>query len=95
MKCNDTTRINQRATEHPIQLPPADRAGCTKLRRWREAKGYDGHQAAAYLGVSQATYYRYEAGFIFNIQKANRIVEMTHGKVRYRDLIGGFNPEYA
>ena len=82
-------------TEAPLLLPDTDSKGRTALRRWREDRNLDHHQAAARLGVSVATYYRYEAGGVFNIRKANAIVSMTRGKVRYRDLNGGFKPEYA
>ena len=94
-KPQDSTPVDQRAIERPMQLPDVDRAGCTALRRWREKRGYNQNRMARMLGVSVATYYRYEAGNILNIQRANAIVEATHGAVRYRDLIGGFKPEYA
>jgi transcriptional regulator with XRE-family HTH domain len=82
-------------TEMPIELPDVDDEGFTALRRWREDSGITYQQAADMLGVSVATYYRYETGFQLNVHKANRIVRMTHGAVRYRDLVGGFIPEYA
>jgi len=82
-------------TDKPLALPDVDDNGFTALRRWRLARHISHQQAANRLGVSVATYYRYEQGFNFNMQKANEIVRMTNGLVRYRDLIGGFIPEYA
>lgn len=82
-------------TEKPIQLPALDENGFTPLRRWREDHDMTHKQAARTIGVSVATYYRYEAGFHLNLRKANEIVRMTRGAVRYRDLIADFHPEYA
>jgi DNA-binding XRE family transcriptional regulator len=82
-------------TERPLMLPDLDENGFTPLRRWREDHGVTYQDAAEKIGVSNATYFRYEAGQHINMFKANEIVEMTHGAVRYRDLIADFNPEYA
>ena len=82
-------------TEKPLDLPAVDGNGFTALRRWRLSHHISHERAASLVGVSIATYYRYEQGFNFNMQKANEIVRMTNGEVRYRDLIGGFIPEYA
>jgi predicted transcriptional regulator len=82
-------------TERPLNLPDLDENGHTPLRRWREDHNMSHKDAAARLGVSCATFYRYEAGHHINMFKANEIVEMTRGAIRYRDLIADFNPEYA
>jgi len=81
--------------ERSIQLPDVDENGFTPLRKWRESVGMDHKRAAEFIGVSVATYYRYEAGMKLNMRKANEIVHMTGGKVRYRDLVANFIPEYA
>ena len=82
-------------TIRPIDLPDVDRAGYTSMARWRHRHSMTSKRAAEYLGVSVATYYRYEAGFRVNMNKANAIVRLTNGEVRYRDIVGNFIPEYA
>jgi DNA-binding XRE family transcriptional regulator len=82
-------------TERPLNLPDLDEDGFTPLRRWREDHNMSHQEAARRLGVSCATFYRYEAGHHLSMWKANEIVEMTSGAIRYRDLIADFNPEYA
>jgi transcriptional regulator with XRE-family HTH domain len=82
-------------TDMPLMLPDVDEDGHTALWRWRDMRGYSHQQVANYLGVSTATYYRYEAGMNLSMRKANVIVKLTRGAVRYRDLIADFNPEYA
>jgi len=84
------------ACEHPRWLPDVDENDMTPLRQWRE-KHFQGNPkaAAAFFGVSQATLYRYESGNLASMDKVNRIVQATGGQLRYRDLIGGFNPEFA
>jgi DNA-binding XRE family transcriptional regulator len=82
-------------TELPTILPDIDENGFTPLRRWREEHHMNHRRAAELIGVSIATYYRYEAGFSFNMKKANERVRMTRGAVRYRDLIKNFKPEYS
>jgi len=84
-------------TELPAAFPPVDENGDTAIKRWREQRGYDCKQAAALLGMSLATFYRYQAGTFgaAGLHKATVIVQITNGKVRYRDLIEGFKPEYA
>ena len=84
-----------RLTETPLNLLDVDADGFTPLRRWRESSGLTHVQVAERVGVSIATYYRYEHGFNFNMKKANRIVQMTRGAIRYRDLIKDFNPDFA
>jgi hypothetical protein len=82
-------------TEQPLRLPAVDEDGHTALHRWRIAHRMSYKRAAEIIGVSVPTFYRYEAGFNFNMRKANEIVRMTKGEIRYRDLIGNFHPEYA
>jgi hypothetical protein len=82
-------------TEQPLRLPEADAEGHTAMYRWRIKSGKTVKQAAEYLGISVATLYRYEAGYTLNMRKANEIVRMTGGAVRYRDMIGNFHPEFA
>lgn len=82
-------------TELPLRLPDVDEHGFTALRRWRMDHDMTCRDAADRLGVALATYYRYEGGFYFNMRKANEIVRMTHGAIRYRDLVADFIPEYA
>jgi predicted transcriptional regulator len=84
-----------RKTEAPLRLPDVDENGFTALRRWREDNHISYQTCSQRLGVSTATFYRYEAGLYINIAVANEIVRMTHGAVRYRDLIADFIPEYA
>lgn len=92
---NQKPSLEKRAAEKPRQLPDINSSGRTALRQWRHDKGWHPTRAARELGVSVPTYYRYEDGYSFNILKANEIVKMTKGKVRYRDLIANFVPEYA
>lgn len=87
--------MTARMTELPLSLPDVDEDGHTALWRWRDKRGYSHRQVAGHLGVSTATYYRYEAGMNLCMRKANVIVQLTNGDVRYRDLIADFNPEYA
>ena len=82
-------------TERPLYLPKVDEHGNTALRRWRLKRKMSYIEAAERIGVSKATYYRYESGEYLTIGKANEIVLMTRGEIRYRDLIGNFNPEFA
>ena len=81
--------------ERSCNIPDTDTKGHTPLRQWRLSRKMSHKQAASFIGVSVATYYRYEGGFSLNMRKANEIVAMTRGKVRYRDLIADFKPEYA
>lgn len=67
----------------------------TPLRRWRMEQGLEAAQAAKRLGVSLASYYRFESGYVPRVEIANRIVAMTRGDVRYRDIYRTFLPEYA
>ena len=90
-----TEYATDRLTDKPENLPDIDVNGNTALRRWRASTGMNHKQAARRIGVSVATYYRYEAGMQLNMRKANEIVHMTGGKVRYRDLVANFIPEYA
>ena len=92
--------ITDKATEKPLRLIDVDENGFTPLRRWREENKVSWRQAARILGVSVATYYRIEATLSVQdstiaMRYANSVVRMTHGKVRYRDLIADFIPEYA
>lgn len=82
-------------TEKPSKFVDVDENGFTPLRKWRELHHMNYERAAKIIGVSVATYYRYESGFNFNMKKANEIVRMTRGAVRYRDLVADFIPEYA
>lgn len=65
------------------------------LREWREKHGRDYLSVAASLGISPATLYRYESGIVPPLPMANRIVAMTRGAIRYRDMYRSFRPEYA
>lgn len=87
--------VTAKMTETPVVLPDVNEKGFTPLRRWREDHNMSHERAAEILGVSIATYYRYENGQTFNMKKANAIVRMTRGAVRYRDLVGDFLPKYA
>jgi len=69
-------------TELPIRLPDVDEKGFTALRRRREEHHMSHHDAADRLGVSIATYYRYESGFHFNMKKANEIVRKQNKNLR-------------
>ena len=83
------------ATEKPLILPDVNEEGNTVLKQWRLDNDITYKQAASRIGVSVATYFRYESGNMLYIHKCNEIVQMTRGKVRYRDLVGGFKPEYS
>jgi len=93
MNSNHTNR--HRLMERPLYLASLGADGMTALRRYRAERKLSAKQLADVLGVSIATLYRYEQGELFDISKANEIVRITRGKVRYRDLIGGFKLEYA
>lgn len=82
-------------TDQPLHLPDINNQGNTALRQWRHDRGYNPPCLAAQLGISVATLCRYETSGLMSIAKANDIVKLTRGAVRYRDLIGGFKPEYA
>ena len=77
-------------TRRPIELASGE-----KLRAWRKERGIPHKQMAAALNVSPATVFRYETGYPPPIDIANRIVELTRGELRYRDLYWNFHPEYA
>lgn len=87
------------ATESHHELLDVDENGHTALRRWRYRRygksAHSGKAAARFFGVSTATYYRIETGGCRKIETANRIVRKTGGELRYRDLIPGFNPDFA
>lgn len=82
-------------TDLPMLLPPADKAGHTALRRWRDNLNWTGTEAAIHFEVSPATYYRYENGTNVTLRKANMIIQRTSGQLRYRDILTDYNPEYA
>jgi len=66
------------------------------LREWRKDQGISHEDVCGILHISIATLYRIEAGITQpRIDRCNDIVSMTHGKIRYRDLIPNFKPEYA
>jgi len=79
----------------PLELANLDGGGRSPMWHWRTESGRTAKHAAAVFGVSIATYYRYEEGQPLSIRKANLIVAATRGRVRYRDLIANFKPEYA
>ena len=80
--------------DQPLILPDVNEHGLTALRQWRLDQGITSAALASKLEISVATLYRYESGMM-DITRANNIVKLTRGAVRYRDLIGGFKPEYA
>ncbi len=85
-----------RLKDKPLILPDLNGQGHTALRQWRLDKGYTGAYVAELLEISPATLYRYEDNsYHLPIAKANEIVKLTRGAVRYRDLVGGFVPAYA
>lgn len=65
------------------------------LKRWRLERRLNAAEAGQLFDVSQATYYRLEAGQPPTLDIANKIVRITHGAIKYRDLWPGFNPSYA
>jgi hypothetical protein len=81
--------------DHHLHLPDINDNGHTPLRQWRYDNDLTPKDVSAQLGCSIASLFRYEVGEALTIPTANRIVQLTHGKVRYRDLLGGFRPEYA
>jgi DNA-binding XRE family transcriptional regulator len=66
-----------------------------QLRRWRMKHGVDQLAACKLLGVSTPTLYRIEGGYVPPIHLANKIVNITRGAIRYRDIYRSFRPEYA
>ena len=87
--------ITSKVTEAPRTYPDTDESGRTALRRWRHKAGLPVKEVASRFGVSVATLYRYEDEGIRSLEIANQIVIATNGKVRYRDLVHGFRPEFA
>ena len=66
------------------------------LRKWRKEQGISPEDVCGILNISIATLYRIEAGIThLGTNRCNDIVNMTHGKIRYRDLIPNFIPKYA
>ena len=70
-------------------------SGGAKLREWRLERNLSLIDVAQRLNISLATVGRYEAGYPPPMDIANRIVSLTRGQVRYRDLYWNFHPEYA
>jgi predicted transcriptional regulator len=68
--------------------------GCL-LREWREYAGLTVKQASERTGINVVTWYRYEEGWRPPIENAHKIVNLTMGGIRYRDIFPGFQPEYA
>ena len=66
-----------------------------QLALWREQNKCDCHAAAQRLRVSISTLYKYEAGYTPPLETAHKIVSMTRGQIRYRDIYRSFLPEYA
>ena len=66
------------------------------LRQWRESHGRSVEHMRRHLGVSQSHYYKLETGeFCPTIYTAHRIVSLTRGAIRYRDIFLSFLPQYA
>ena len=85
-----TSHVSRHNDRHPT--PYFDGSN---LRDWRTDRNLTARGVANKLGVSVPTYYRLEDGRPPTLDIANRIVCLTHGKIRYRDLWPGFKPEYA
>lgn len=66
-----------------------------KLRAWRNRTGTLMIDLADELGIDWRTVYRIEAGAVPTIVQAHRIVAITRGQIRYRDIYRDFHPEYA
>lgn len=92
-----TRHVTDQQTEAPLRLPDVDENGHTALRRWRLERGITHDAAADMLGVSVATYYRYESGMVVipKLRLVNQICEMSKGQIRYRDLLPDFREEFA
>jgi transcriptional regulator with XRE-family HTH domain len=66
-----------------------------QLRRWRMGKCLSLAAAAPRFGISLQHLSRIELGYVPHIELANRIVKVTGGAIRYRDIYTDFHPEYA
>ena len=66
-----------------------------QLRAWREKQGLSVRHVAAEIGVSPQSLYAIEKSRVPRLDTAHRIVNMTHGAIRYRDIYYGMIPEYA
>lgn len=66
-----------------------------KLRCWRQRRGWTVPRLARAISVSAQSVYAYELGRVPPIHVANRIVRVTRGEIRYRDIYPDFHPEYA
>ena len=85
----------QKASSPKFRDPPPIWAS-GKLRDWREDRRLTGAEVAERMDVSVSTYFRYEAGsYPVPMDMANKIVALTRGRVRYRDIYWNFHPEYA
>ncbi len=84
------TQLAHGKFREPVQL-----AFGAKLRAWRKDRHMNQRQACVFFEVSFATLSRYERGYPPPLDIANKIVAITRGKIRYRDLYWNFHPEYA
>jgi len=66
-----------------------------RLRQWRIKNHVTMAAAAERCGISFQSLSRIERGYVPHIDLANRIVRMTRGEIRYRDIYQSFHPEYA
>lgn len=66
-----------------------------KLREWRKANGRSMCEVAGHLNVSVATVSRWELGWVPDIHQAHKIVRLTRGAIRYRDIYRSLAVEYV
>lgn len=60
-----------------------------KLQDYRKLLGLSRAKAAAQLGTTGVTIYRWETGRMYpSVSVANRVVEWSKGAVRLEDLLG-------
>ena len=68
----------------------------TQLKDWREKHNITHQYAADVMGVGVSSYYAIESGVRSpTFETAHKIVLMTRGEIRYRDIYLNFLPEYA